>query len=300
MYSNNKTGIIFVVNSADRDRILVARDHFYSFLMKVGGPRLLRDAIVLVLATHQDIPSSMTTLEIQSRLALPRTSSICVQAVCVPTGEGLCEGLYWLSRQHLLASPPTIVVPCPKRDRAAMSIVLGTQRRAPGRQSLALSQQKHRILELLKPLHPMEYRCGLWQWQYEQGECQVHFCRNGAFVCDSRDIRGQWLDVGDGSLQIDFGQYGKFQMWWKSPKELCGSPLENYYVFDNPDCSWRTATFIRRHTEIENDVTFANVRPSGALEQDSIDFIFKSCGDAVVLQDGMVVYAPTKDRCVRR
>merc|ERR1719428_1994549 len=53
-------GIIFVVDSNDRDRIEDAREE----LSKMLGEDELSDAVVLVLANKQDLPNSMPTAEV--------------------------------------------------------------------------------------------------------------------------------------------------------------------------------------------------------------------------------------------
>ncbi|KFO20549.1 ADP-ribosylation factor 1 [Fukomys damarensis] len=59
------------------------------------------DAILLVFANKQDLPSAMNAAEITDKLGL---HSLChrnwyIQATCATSGDGPCEGLDWLSNQ---------------------------------------------------------------------------------------------------------------------------------------------------------------------------------------------------------
>merc|ERR1711939_928636 len=57
-YYANTQGLIFVVDSNDRDRIEDAREE----LTKMLGEDEMRDAVLLVLANKQDLPNSMPTI----------------------------------------------------------------------------------------------------------------------------------------------------------------------------------------------------------------------------------------------
>merc|ERR1712196_614029 len=65
-YYQNTHGLIFVVDSNDRDRVLEARDE----LTKMLGEEEMRDAILLVFANKQDLPNAMTPAEITDKLQL--------------------------------------------------------------------------------------------------------------------------------------------------------------------------------------------------------------------------------------
>eukprot|EP01064_Diplonema_japonicum_P003446 TRINITY_DN1221_c1_g1_i3.p1 TRINITY_DN1221_c1_g1~~TRINITY_DN1221_c1_g1_i3.p1 ORF type:complete len:161 (+),score=52.59 TRINITY_DN1221_c1_g1_i3:225-707(+) len=65
-YFNNTNGVIFVVDSNDRDRVAQARDE----LQKMLAEEELRDAVLLVLASKQDLPNAMTTAEVTDKLGL--------------------------------------------------------------------------------------------------------------------------------------------------------------------------------------------------------------------------------------
>jgi len=94
-YFQNTQGVIFVVDSNDRDRISEANDE----LQKMLSEDELRDAVLLVFANKQDLPNAMSVLEITERLNLQalRSRKWYIQATCATSGDGLYEGLDWLS-----------------------------------------------------------------------------------------------------------------------------------------------------------------------------------------------------------
>ncbi|KAJ1832196.1 Arf GTPase arf1 [Coemansia sp. RSA 2711] len=94
-YFQNTQGIIFVVDSNDRDRIAEARDE----LQRMLNEDELRDAILLVFANKQDLPNAMNNEEIVEALNLGtiRHRQWYIQKTCATSGEGLYEGLEWLS-----------------------------------------------------------------------------------------------------------------------------------------------------------------------------------------------------------
>ncbi|WRT68461.1 uncharacterized protein IL334_005437 [Kwoniella shivajii] len=59
----------------------------------------LRDALLLVFANKQDLPNAMNAAEITDKLGLHslRQRSWYIQAACATSGDGLYEGLEWLS-----------------------------------------------------------------------------------------------------------------------------------------------------------------------------------------------------------
>lgn len=65
-YFQNTQGIIFVVDSNDRDRIVEAREE----LQRMLNEDELRDALLLVFANKQDLPNAMNAAEITDKLGL--------------------------------------------------------------------------------------------------------------------------------------------------------------------------------------------------------------------------------------
>lgn len=62
----NTQGIIFVVDSNDRERIVEAREE----LQRMLNEDELRDALLLVFANKQDLPNAMNAAEITDKLGL--------------------------------------------------------------------------------------------------------------------------------------------------------------------------------------------------------------------------------------
>merc|ERR1712195_48887 len=94
-YYTNTEGIIFVVDSNDRDRVDEARDELNRMLSEDE----LRDAVLLVFANKQDLPHAMPAAEVADKLALHklRSRTWYIQATCATTGDDMYEGLDWLS-----------------------------------------------------------------------------------------------------------------------------------------------------------------------------------------------------------
>nr|KJB82421.1 hypothetical protein B456_013G208600 [Gossypium raimondii] len=65
-YFQNTQGLIFVVDSNDRDRVVEARDELHRMLNEDE----LRDAVLLVFANKQDLPNAMNAAEITDKLGL--------------------------------------------------------------------------------------------------------------------------------------------------------------------------------------------------------------------------------------
>merc|ERR1712146_122335 len=95
-YYANTQGLIFVIDSNDRDRIEDAREELAQMLNEDE----MRDAVLLVFANKQDLPNSMTAAEITDKLGLHnmRGRQWFIQSTCATTGDGLYEGLDWMSR----------------------------------------------------------------------------------------------------------------------------------------------------------------------------------------------------------
>ncbi|KAJ3426634.1 adp-ribosylation factor 6 [Anaeramoeba flamelloides] len=94
-YFTGTQGLIFVVDSNDRARIDEARNELH----KIISDREMRESLLLVFANKQDLPNVMTPAEITERLELHklRDRNWFVQPTCAINGDGLFEGLTWLS-----------------------------------------------------------------------------------------------------------------------------------------------------------------------------------------------------------
>ncbi|XP_074690467.1 ADP-ribosylation factor-like protein 5B isoform X2 [Strix aluco] len=94
-YYSNTEFIILVVDSIDRERLSITKEELYRMLAHED----LRKAAVLIFANKQDMKGCMTAAEISTYLTL---SSIKdhpwhIQSCCALTGEGLCQGLEWMT-----------------------------------------------------------------------------------------------------------------------------------------------------------------------------------------------------------
>merc|ERR1712021_296200 len=95
-YYEGTQGLIYVVDSSDRDRVEDAREE----LFKMMGEEEMRDAALLVYANKQDLPNAMAAAELSEKLGLSslRSRPWFMQSACATSGDGLYEGLDWLSR----------------------------------------------------------------------------------------------------------------------------------------------------------------------------------------------------------
>eukprot|EP00747_Dinoflagellata_sp_TGD_P164826 gnl/TRDRNA2_/TRDRNA2_185295_c0_seq1.p1 gnl/TRDRNA2_/TRDRNA2_185295_c0~~gnl/TRDRNA2_/TRDRNA2_185295_c0_seq1.p1 ORF type:complete len:238 (-),score=38.07 gnl/TRDRNA2_/TRDRNA2_185295_c0_seq1:257-970(-) len=102
-YYRNTQALVFVVDSNDRERIEDAAEQLSQLLCEDE----LDGAPLLVFANKQDIPRSMSTAEIADKLSLHkiRDRPWYIQASCAMTGDGLYEGLDWLSNTKAAVSP---------------------------------------------------------------------------------------------------------------------------------------------------------------------------------------------------
>merc|ERR1712113_179176 len=95
-YFQGTNGLIYVVDSNDRDRSEDAREELSKMLVEDE----MRDAVLLVFANKQDLPNAMTAAEVSEKLGLHdlRHRQWYIQSSAATSGDGLYEGLDWLSR----------------------------------------------------------------------------------------------------------------------------------------------------------------------------------------------------------
>ncbi|CAL8292313.1 unnamed protein product [Boreogadus saida] len=96
-YFQNTQGLIFVVDSNDRERVAESNEE----LNKMLAEEELKDAVLLVFSNKQDLPNAMSVSELTDKLGLQnlRNRTWYVQAACATQGTGLYEGLDWLSNE---------------------------------------------------------------------------------------------------------------------------------------------------------------------------------------------------------
>jgi ADP-ribosylation factor protein 1 len=105
-YYQGSTGIIFIVDSCDRQRLTGQEDSVEYELSQLLAAPELRGVPLCILANKQDMPGAMTAAEIADKLRLGavKDRNWHIQATCAPRGEGIYEGLDWLSKQHTASS----------------------------------------------------------------------------------------------------------------------------------------------------------------------------------------------------
>lgn len=97
-YFPGTKALIYVVDSNDPVRLGEAREELHEILRNDH----LRDTVLLVLANKLDLPQALSTAQVADGLelsTLPRPRRWYVQRTCATSGEGLYEGLNWLSAE---------------------------------------------------------------------------------------------------------------------------------------------------------------------------------------------------------
>ncbi|XP_056273114.1 ADP-ribosylation factor 5-like [Pseudoliparis swirei] len=96
-YFQNTQGLIFVVDSNDRERVAESAEE----LTKMMNEDELKDAVLLVFANKQDLPNAFSVSELTDKLGLQsiRNKTWHIESTCATQGTGLYEGLDWLSKE---------------------------------------------------------------------------------------------------------------------------------------------------------------------------------------------------------
>ena len=94
-YYQNTDGLIFVVDSNDRDRMEDAAEE----LKKMLAEEELKDCAVLVMANKQDLNGALAPGEVTEKLGMGalKGRTWLVQGTSATTGQGLKEGLDWMA-----------------------------------------------------------------------------------------------------------------------------------------------------------------------------------------------------------
>eukprot|EP01129_Flabellula_baltica_P003778 TRINITY_DN1350_c0_g1_i2.p1 TRINITY_DN1350_c0_g1~~TRINITY_DN1350_c0_g1_i2.p1 ORF type:complete len:206 (-),score=34.55 TRINITY_DN1350_c0_g1_i2:20-637(-) len=94
-YYEGTHALIYIVDSNDRERIEESAMELHNILRDEA----LVDACVLVLANKQDLPNAVGVRELIEKLGMHelRERPWKVQAACGVSGEGIYEGMEWLS-----------------------------------------------------------------------------------------------------------------------------------------------------------------------------------------------------------
>ncbi|KAF2643950.1 ARF/SAR superfamily [Massarina eburnea CBS 473.64] len=102
-YFSGTQGLIFVIDSNDHGRLDEARTE----LARIIQDREMKDALLLVFANKQDMSGAMSPKDVSDKLQLEKIAkdhTWKVEPSCATTGEGIFEGLAWLSNNVKL--PP--------------------------------------------------------------------------------------------------------------------------------------------------------------------------------------------------
>jgi small GTP-binding protein len=89
VYYSNASGIIFVVDSSNRDRMDEARDELANILDYDAATR------ILILANKQDLPNVMSTDEVAEKLGVKGVERVTAIACSAETGLGIPEFIEW-------------------------------------------------------------------------------------------------------------------------------------------------------------------------------------------------------------
>ena len=104
-YYKDTQAIIFVVDSADHGRISDATSTSSPTagdeLWKILNEEELKESKLLVLANKQDLPNAMKAAELTDKLGLHsiKNRDWYIQGTCATSGDGLFDGLDWLTTQ---------------------------------------------------------------------------------------------------------------------------------------------------------------------------------------------------------
>ncbi|CAG0900296.1 unnamed protein product [Darwinula stevensoni] len=94
-YYSNTDAVIYVVDSADRDRIGISKQELVSMLEEEE----LRGAVLVVLANKQDLSGAMSVAEVHQALGLDalRARTFQIFKTSATKGEGLDTAMEWLA-----------------------------------------------------------------------------------------------------------------------------------------------------------------------------------------------------------
>ncbi|XP_011457178.3 uncharacterized protein [Magallana gigas] len=90
-YYQNTEGLIYVVDSSDRERIAESREELFGIL----DSDEMREVPVVVIANKQDLPNALKPSEVADLMTLHKLTSRkwYIQAACATTGEGIFEAM---------------------------------------------------------------------------------------------------------------------------------------------------------------------------------------------------------------
>ncbi|XP_060554715.1 uncharacterized protein LOC132715682 [Ruditapes philippinarum] len=94
-YFQNVDGLVYVVDSADRERMYEAREELFSIVDNDE----MRGVPVCIIANKQDLPNALSSSSVVDQLNLHKLSNRkwYVQAACATNGDGIYEGMHQLA-----------------------------------------------------------------------------------------------------------------------------------------------------------------------------------------------------------
>jgi len=97
-YYINTHAVIMVIDSTDRERLAVVKEELFRMLQNEN----LGQSIILIFANKQDLKGAMSAAELSNALALHtvKDHDWHIQSCCALTGEGLYQGMEWIT-QHV-------------------------------------------------------------------------------------------------------------------------------------------------------------------------------------------------------
>ncbi|KAF5459090.1 hypothetical protein F2P56_023077, partial [Juglans regia] len=102
-YYRGTHALIAVIDSTDRARISIMKEELFRLL----GHEDLQHSIILIFANKQDLKDAMTLAEITDCLSLHsiKNHNWHIQACCALTGDGLYDGLGWITQRVIGKAP---------------------------------------------------------------------------------------------------------------------------------------------------------------------------------------------------
>ncbi|XP_062587608.1 uncharacterized protein LOC134249254 [Saccostrea cucullata] len=94
-YYQASEGLVFVVDSNDRERIVESRDELFGILQYDE----MRGVPVVIIANKQDLPNALSPSDMAEMMGLHKLTSRkwFIQSACATTGEGIYESMRELS-----------------------------------------------------------------------------------------------------------------------------------------------------------------------------------------------------------
>jgi len=147
--------IVFVVDSNDRDRISGGSHTSHSELMRLLGEEGLKGLPLLVYANKLDLPNCMSVIEVTEQLRLHdiKDRPWYIQGACAPEGDGIWEGLDWLTDNV----DPRKRAEWERRTRVDRRVVNALRLVAPCI-AFVIHNKDSPLVDCIDPLLPVVYR----------------------------------------------------------------------------------------------------------------------------------------------